>query len=583
MSLKDTVKGVKHGFGDTRSAQDLLASPRPVKSIDYPKSSSFAGGLKAKLARLRQLKAGVSAVSSAAQNAADMTGSTLDAAMGTSTSTLKNASSQVTTMLTGGASVAATADTAKKVFDAMDGKRFRFGVPSITSLTGSSGFGPRAKEELDPNKLLRPLVVGSSVDPAQAAEDISKTTAAHVMKSLIPSVPTASDVSVKGLLFFTKSAIDSSPRLFAPGKTPTVGTNMVELGGSSDAVIPQTGLLQDEIFYRLVLLAENVYRPIANHVAAPGDYLNGGAYPSLTILDGFRAENTGTSAHERGEAIDLAFGSASLSTAWHLWKLAVWCRDHIMFDQLILCYSDVAGGQVWLHISFTPVTNRRQVQTKLMNDAFIDGLALVSNYPTAQDEANAIAEYKKNATASAKLERLVETTELAAAPYSGDVSEVADGFAVLSSLGSSFASGMDNTDDNVVGGPQEAPDILDVLQYVYTSKKPVYPKTEDNWGKDWYLVQENELNPDGRGAFISRLVTALRIGDTDGTPADASWGHLKKPSTDVQYNGHATDTIVWKRPNGKEAEIFIIVDSNGNLMQKYMGATSDALASWSLA
>lgn len=578
MSLKDALKTVKHGFGDTRSAQELLASPRPVKSIDYLKSSSFAGGIKGKLARLRQLKAGVSAVSSAAQNAKDMAGNAID----TATSTPKNSTSQATTMLTGGASVAATADTAKKVFDAMDGKRFRFGVPSIKALTGSSGFGPRAKEELDPTKLLRPFAAGSSVNPAQAAKDISKTTAAHVMKSLIPSVPTASDVSVKGLLFFTKSAIDRSHRLFAPGKTPTVGANMVELGGSSDAVIPQTGLLQDEIFYRLVLLAENVYRPISNHVSAPGTYLNGGAYPSLTILDGFRAENTGTSAHERGEAIDLAFGSASLSTAWHLWKLAVWCRDHIMFDQLILCYSDVAGGQVWLHIAFTPAVNRRQVQTKLMNDAFIDGLALVSNYPTAQDEATAVAEYKKNATTAANLEKLLETTETAATPYSGDVSDVADGFDVLSSLGSSFATGTDNTDDNVAGGPQEAPDILDVLQYVYTSKKPIYPKPGDDSGKDWYLIQENDLNPNGRGAFVSRVVSELRYSGDDGRPADASWGNLKKLATEVQYNGHSTDTIVWKRPNGTEAEIFVIVDNNGNLMQKYMGATSEALANWSL-
>lgn len=578
MSLKDMVKTVKHGFGDTRSTQELLSSPRPAKSIDYSKSSSFAGGIKAKLARLRQLKAGVSAVSSAAQNSKDMAGNITESA----TSTPKNSTSQATTMLTGGASVAATADAAKKVFDAMDGKRFRFGVPTTKSLAGAAGFGPRLKEELDPNKLIRPLTPGSSVNPAQAAEDISKTTAAHVMKSLIPSVPTASDVSVKGLLFFTKSAIDSSPRLFAPGKTPTVGKNMMELGSNSNAVIAQSGLLQDEIFYRLVLLAENVYRPIANHVAAPGSYLNGGAYPSLTILGGFRAENTGTSAHERGEAIDLAFGTASLSTAWHLWKLAVWCRDHIMFDQLILCYSDVAGGQVWLHVSFTPAVNRRQVQTKLMNDAFIDGLALVSNYPTAQDEATAVAEYKKNAATAANLEKLLETTETAATPYGGENSDVADGFDVLSSLGTSFATGTDNTDDNVVGGPQEAPDILDVIQYVYTNKKPMYPKLGDEWGKEWYLVQENELNPDGRGVFVSRVVTALRTGDTDGIPADASWGNLKKLATEVQYNGHATDTIVWKRPNGTEAEIFVIVDNNGNLMQKYMGATSEGLANWSL-
>ena len=67
-------------------------------------------------------------------------------------------------------------------------------------------------------------------------------------------------------------------------------------------------------------------------------------------------------------------GDGSLAVSSKLYQLAQWMRDHILYDQLLLCYDVSGGGQAWIHVSFSIGARRRQVQTKTFNDTFVDGL-----------------------------------------------------------------------------------------------------------------------------------------------------------------------------------------------------------------
>jgi len=58
-----------------------------------------------------------------------------------------------------------------------------------------------------------------------------------------------------------------------------------------------------------------------------------------------------TSQHCKGEAIDLDAGSKEENK-----KLFDWCKDHLVFDQLINEYNFS-----WVHISYSPIKNRKQI------------------------------------------------------------------------------------------------------------------------------------------------------------------------------------------------------------------------------
>jgi len=239
--------------------------------------------------------------------------------------------------------------------------------------------GANIVEETNALRLRLPAKNGPSIDASQAALNLSETAAKHVIKSLVVGVPIASGIpTIIAKVFKNLASLGKSPRVFK-GRDhvqSSATTAQAVPVTSPTAVLPaQCGLLQDEIAYRLTLLAENVYEPIAAYVSQQN-------LPPLVILEAFRADNTGTSPHERGEAIDLTLGNtgSSLDQAENLYKLAVWCRDHILYDQLILCCGEVGGGQAWLHVTFTPTTLRRQVYTKPFHDAHVEGLFQYGQY-----------------------------------------------------------------------------------------------------------------------------------------------------------------------------------------------------------
>lgn len=262
-------------------------------------------------------------------------------------------------------------------------------VSNIKHIAALTSLGARIVEETNVEKLKRPQIEGPSINPAQAARAISETSARSIIDSMITNVALANGVSGTALqIFKTLASVKKSPRYFSGASgVQEFGNTAVQYVTSDASALPaQLGLLQDEIVYRLTLLAENVYAPIV-------DYASSQNYPPVVILEGFRAENTGKSQHERGEAMDITLGDGSLDHAENLFSLAKWCRDNVLYDVLVFCVSEAGGGQTWLHVSFTPETNRRRVYTKPFNDVHVEGLYLYNRYTDdaiqAQDKATA--------------------------------------------------------------------------------------------------------------------------------------------------------------------------------------------------
>ena len=153
----------------------------------------------------------------------------------------------------------------------------------------------------------------------------------------------------------------------------TGGSSAAGAATSSTSVIKaQNGLLEDEIAYRLALLATNVLEPLKQQ------------FPNIVIRSGFRESNSGVGQHELGEAVDFQISN---QTDQVLYDCAVWIRDHLPFDQLILNYTKMGDGTPWIHVSFSPLSLRYDVLTKDYADTFHEGLGFVENYSTEEAAA----------------------------------------------------------------------------------------------------------------------------------------------------------------------------------------------------
>lgn len=143
-------------------------------------------------------------------------------------------------------------------------------------------------------------------------------------------------------------------------------------------ITAQLGLLEDDIVYRLALLAKNVLQPLKDQ------------YPNIVIKSGFRQVNTGISQHELGEAVDIQINN---QTPELLYEVANWIEHNLPFDQLVLNFSNVGDKQPWIHVSFSPKTLRGQVLTKDLDDQFHEGLYLIE--PLQGEEAAAALRERK--------------------------------------------------------------------------------------------------------------------------------------------------------------------------------------------
>lgn len=156
-------------------------------------------------------------------------------------------------------------------------------------------------------------------------------------------------------------------------------------------VTAQLGLLEDDIVYRLALLAVNILQPLKD------------AYPNIVIKSGFQQVNSGISQHELGEAVDIQINN---QTPELLLEVANYIKNNLPFDQLVLNYTNIGDGQPWIHVSFSPNSLRAQVLTKDFADVFHEGLYLVEPL-TGEEAAAALREQQEmDAQILAELEKM---------------------------------------------------------------------------------------------------------------------------------------------------------------------------------
>lgn len=380
MSINKIDKDVL-GFRDTRTAAELLSAASPPKGIKFVKKLPIPPSLRNAIGKAQNIVGNAQNAVGNAQNAAQQAANNVTSQL--DSSDLREAKTAANKVMLG-ATTAIAATTAASALNVLNGKTAK-AISSVQNIASMVSLGASIIEETNPSKLVRPFKDGLSINPAQAAKSLGLTAASGILGSLVTGVPLASGMPPAFKIFKTLASLKASPRLYDPtGANSTESTpsttssdKFKQVGGPADMLVAQSGLLKDEIMYRLVLLAENVYAPIRDYVAAQG-------LPPVVILEGFRAENTKISQHERGEAMDITLGDGSLAQGENLYNLAIWCRDHIHYDQIVLCFSDVGGGHAWIHVSFSPSTNRRQLFTKPFNDVHVEGLHHYDEYTDTQ-------------------------------------------------------------------------------------------------------------------------------------------------------------------------------------------------------
>jgi predicted chitinase len=94
-------------------------------------------------------------------------------------------------------------------------------------------------------------------------------------------------------------------------------------------------------------------------------------YPNMKVTSAFRT-GSGTSQHELGMAADMQFDGASKSDYY---DIALWIKDNVLYDQLLLEYKTFGTGLPWIHISYSSGGNRKQILTFMNNKKVNNGLA----------------------------------------------------------------------------------------------------------------------------------------------------------------------------------------------------------------
>jgi hypothetical protein len=101
----------------------------------------------------------------------------------------------------------------------------------------------------------------------------------------------------------------------------------------------------------MVLVAEKCFEPLRAWYGKPirinSFYRNAALNKAV--------KGSATSQHLKGEAIDIDAGSRAENK-----KLFEWCRDNLVFDQLLWEYGNSIGPD-WVHISYNKTKNRKQV------------------------------------------------------------------------------------------------------------------------------------------------------------------------------------------------------------------------------
>lgn len=140
------------------------------------------------------------------------------------------------------------------------------------------------------------------------------------------------------------------------GKYNNVGYFIGGAAGKKHSFRAQAGFSESELYCNLKHLVENCFDKVKDK------------YPSAVNSSCFRNGN-GRSQHNRGQAIDIVFGSIPKS---QYYNIALWIKDNIPYDQLLLEYRGAAS--CWIHLSLKRSGNRKQVLTLVNDKTYAKGL-----------------------------------------------------------------------------------------------------------------------------------------------------------------------------------------------------------------
>lgn len=164
-----------------------------------------------------------------------------------------------------------------------------------------------------------------------------------------PTVPPVSSTQIPEScsIFDTPEGLNDNIQI---SKSFTLAMVSTKTAVSKNKIVAQRGLTKSQIACNMKKVAENCLDQIKSQ------------YSNMFVTSGFRP-GSGTSHHELGEAIDMQFKGVPKS---EYYDIAVWIKNNINFDKLLLEYKTTGSGMPWIHISYK--TNpRKEVYTYMNN------------------------------------------------------------------------------------------------------------------------------------------------------------------------------------------------------------------------
>jgi uncharacterized Zn-binding protein involved in type VI secretion len=230
------------------------------------------------------------------------------------------------------------------------------------------------------------LVAGEDVDVSSPGAG-----AAHIKQKIAEGVFTPREI--KALNRASQSVVAKESNAIPPPSTAPLSTDCGNIRGLIDNLLPgqtiddikltsqytlkaltrspyvtfdhalregQAGLSFEQVLCNLKLVAQNCIEPTKAQ------------YPSLFITNTWRPfQGNPKSQHPLGQAADLQFRQIAPS---EYYNIAVWMKNNISFDQLLLEYKTTGSRLPWIHVSFSATNNRRQVLTLLNDVTYSQGL-----------------------------------------------------------------------------------------------------------------------------------------------------------------------------------------------------------------
>ncbi len=121
-----------------------------------------------------------------------------------------------------------------------------------------------------------------------------------------------------------------------------------------------------QLIDRLAYLCENILEPVRKHFGRPFRPNSGYRSPELNQEIG----GAPSSQHCKAEAVDIEIAGVSN------YDLAVWIRDNLKYDQVILeCYHPGVPNSGWVHVSLTKDDDKNRMRTlSYSNGTYSEGL-----------------------------------------------------------------------------------------------------------------------------------------------------------------------------------------------------------------